>query len=193
METYKLSNGRTLGIDYCDYSDSPREWSNLTKCIFFGNYSHLGDKHDYNADNYNDWDEIEADIIKKENSVMIAKVYAYSHSGLTISLTPFDCRWDSGVLGFIIITKQDLREEYKWKLITQKRLDSVMENITNVMNSEIEILDLYVRGEIYEFTIQDENGDTEDSCGGFYGDDLNTNGILDCLNEEDVKLVLEQI
>ena len=201
METYKLSNGRLLGIDYCDYSDSPREWCNLTKCIFFGNYKHYGDTHNFNFNSdFNSREDFineGSDIIKKHfDAVLVKPVHVYKHSGTSISTNdgyPYNCRWDSGTIGFVIITKQDLREEYKWKLITQKRLDSVMENIDNVMDSEIKTLSDYIEGNVYGFTIQDENGDTEDSCGGFYGSDLNTNGILDYLNEEDVKLVLEQI
>jgi hypothetical protein len=193
METFKLNNGRTLGVEYSEWSSSPREWDNLTKCIFFGSYSHVGDEHNYNSNDYNGWDEMEQDIIKREQPVIIKKVYMYVHSGETISLTPFDCRWDSGVLGFVIITKEDLRTEYNWKVITKKRLDSVLENINNVLEGEIEVLDDYISGNVYEFSIQDENGDTEDSCSGFYGSDIKTNGILDHLSIEDKELVLQQI
>ena len=201
METYNLTNGRTLGIDYCEWAESPREWDNLTKCIFFGNYKHYGDTHNFNFNSEftsrEDFINEGSDIIKKHfDAVLVKAVHVYKHSGTSISTNggyPYDCRWDSGTIGFVIITKQDLREEYKWKVITQKRLDSVMENIDKVMDSEIKTLSDYIEGNVYGFSIQDENGDTEDSCGGFYGSDLNTNGILDYLNEEDVKLVLEQI
>ena len=193
METFKLNNGRTLGVEYSEWASSPREWDNLTKCIFFGTYSHVGDKHDYNSNDYNGWDEMEQDIIKREEPVIIKKVYMYVHSDATISLTPFDCKWDSGVLGFVIITKEDLKREYNWKVITKKRLESVLENINNVLEGEIEVLDDYIRGDVYEFSIQDENGDTEDSCSGFYGSDIKTNGILDHLSKEDTEMVLQQI
>ena len=193
METFKLNNGGTLGVEYSEWAESPREWDNLTKCIFFGTYSHVGDKHNYNSNDYNGWDEMEQDIIKREQPVIIKKVYMYVHSGATISLKPFSCPWDSGVLGFVIITKEDLKREYNWKVITKKRLESVLENINNVLEGEIEVLDDYISGDVYQFSIQDENGDTEDSCGGFYGSDIKTNGILDHLSIEDKELVLQQI
>jgi hypothetical protein len=69
----------------------------------------------------------------------------------------------------------------------------VLENINNVLEGEIEVLDDYISGDVYQFLIQDENGDTEDSCGGFYGSDIKTNGILDHLSIEDKELVLQQI
>ena len=201
METYKLANGRTLGVEYCEWAESPREWDNLTKCIFFGNYKHLGDKHDFDFgiefEDRQDFIDRGADIIKKEfDAVLVKPVHLYQHSGATISTEytyPFTCRWDSGTIGFVVITKQDLRNEYGWKVITQKRLDSVMDTINNVMDSEIDELDKYISGEVYAFSIQDENGDTEDSCGGFYGSDIRKNGILDHLSKEDTEMVLEQL
>ena len=63
METFKLNNGRTLGVEYSEWTESPREWDNLTKCIFFGSYSHVGDKHNYNSNDYNGWDEMEQEAI----------------------------------------------------------------------------------------------------------------------------------
>jgi len=39
-------------------------------------------------------------------------VYAYIHGGITVSTTPFSCRWDSGVLGFIRTTSKESAE--KW-------------------------------------------------------------------------------
>ena len=201
METYKLSNGRTLGIDYCDYSDSPREWSNLTKCIFFGDYKSYGDTHNFNFNSdFNSREDFineGSDIIKKNfDAVLVKAVHIYKHSGTSISTNdgyPYNCRWDSGTIGFVIITKADLRSEYGFKNITKNKLNTIWDKINNVMDSEIDTLSDYIEGNVYQFSIQDENGDTEDSCGGFYGDDLNTNGILDYLNEDDKKLVLEQI
>lgn len=35
------------------------------------------------------------------NHIWIKWVYGYSHGGLALSLTPFSCRWDSGLAGFI--------------------------------------------------------------------------------------------
>ena len=201
METYNLKNGRKLGIEYCEWAESPREWDNLTKCIFFGNYRHLGDKHDFDFDfefdSREDFIDRGADIIKKEfDAVLVKAVHVYQHSGTSISTDysyPYTCSWDSGTIGFVIITKADLRNEYNWKLITQKRLDSVMDTINKVMDSEIDELDKYISGEVYAFSIQDENGDTEDSCSGFYGSDIKTNGILEHLSKEDADMVLEQL
>ena len=201
METYNLKNGRKLVVEHCEWAESPREWDNLTKCIFFGNYKDLGDKHnfDFNTefDSRHDFIDRGEDIIKEKfDAVLVKAVHVYKHSGTSISTNysgEYTCSWDSGTIGFVIITKADLRNEYGWKLITQKRLDSVMDNLNSVMDSEVDTLSDYVGGEVYEFSIEDEQGNQEDSCGGFYGYNLKTNGILDHLSKEDTEMVLEQI
>ena len=201
METYNLKNGRKLVVEHCEWAESPREWDNLTKCIFFGNYKHIGDKHDFDFntefDSRQDFIDRGEDIIKEKfDAVLVKAVHLYEHSGTSISTNysgQYTCRWDSGTIGFAVITKADLRNEYGWKLITQKRLDSVMDNLNSVMDSEIDTLSDYVGGEVYQFSIEDENGNQEDSCGGFYGCDISKNGILEHIDAEDVELVLEQI
>jgi hypothetical protein len=37
------------------------------------------------------------------------------------------------------------------------------------------VFDQYLRGEVYRFTVKDEDGNIIDSCGGYYGDE----GIAD--------------
>ena len=201
MEKFNLKNGRKLIIEQCDFTSSPREWDNLTKCIFFGSHKHLGDNHNFDFDtkfdSRQDFIDSGADIIKKEfDGVLVKAVHLYEHSGTSISTDysyPYDCRWDSGTIGFVVITKTDLRSNYGWKLITQKRLDSVMEDINSVMDAEINTLSDYIGGEVYQFSIEDENGNEEDSCGGFYGSDITKNGILEHIDKEDIEMVLEQI
>jgi len=192
MKKINLTDDRTLIVTYDDCAESPREWDNLTKMLFFGKHKDLGDKHNINADDYNGWNELEEAIKKEYDVVMIKKVYAYIHSGMTISTQPFSCPWDSGVLGFVIITKADLRKEYNWKVLTQKRINEVYNRLDNIMDGEVKVLDYYVSGDVYGFRIEDKNGDIEDSCYGFYGYDIQNNGILDYMTDKDKKLVLEQ-
>lgn len=187
---YELKSGKTLKIMQDELNDNnPQEWDNLSKKIFFGKYSHLGDKHDFNSDDYIGWGEVENALHKEYDIACIQKIYGYSHSGLTISTEPFSCQWDSGVLGFAIITKQDLRANYNIK------------NVTNVfrlqghihIENEIEVLNQYVTGDVYGFQLLDSDGEDIDSCWGFYGSDIETNGILDHLDEETVKEIKELI
>lgn len=187
--TFQLSGGRVLKMVHYNSPESPRCWDNLSKMIFFGGYYHLGDKHDLRSSDYNGWDEMEKAIRREYDCAIVQPIYMYSHSGSTISTSPFSCPWDSGQLGFAIVTREDIRKNWSIKRCTKK----YVEHAQRILEGEVETLDQYVRGDIYGFEIEDENGEHEDSCWGFYGDDIKENGILEHVSEEDKALVLEQL
>lgn len=206
METYKLPNNRILKIVQSETNESPREWDNLSQMIFTGKHSHLGDKHNVSfeggfSDRF-DFIERGAEMVKQQikDVAIIKPVHAYIHSGMTISTSmeyPYNDRWDSGTLGFVIVTKQAIRENWGIKRVTQKYID----HAERILEGEIKILDQYVRGEVYGFEIVKveecdkgcKHEEHEDSCYGFYGDNIEENGILDYLSDEDKEAVLEAI
>lgn len=197
METYQLPNNRTLKVEQDNFGADPREWDNLAQFIFFGNYKHLGDKHDISLGQYNDRFEFidygESDLKKQIKDVVICKaVHLYSHSGETISTSfgyPYNCRWDSGTIGFAIVTKEDIRNNWGVKRVTQKLID----HAERILEAEVETLDQAISGEVYSFIIEDEDGEVEESCGGFYGSDIKENGILENICEEDRKFIEESL
>jgi hypothetical protein len=182
------ANDKTLIIYQDDYAENPRVWDNLSRCIFTGGYGHLGDDHEITfAHNYEDREDFiyrgEADLRRQLKDVVICKpVHLYKHSGESISteLTePYDCRWDSGTIGFVVVTKEDIRKNWGIKRVTQKYIDHAEE----ILEAEIKTLDQYVRGEVYGFMVEDIDGEEIDSCSGFYGDDYKTNGMTDYIND----------
>jgi hypothetical protein len=180
MQTYKLTNGKTLEVTQDEYPNNPRHDDNLSTMIcFHGRYS-LGDKHNYDHKDYSGWAEMEKAIIKNEKPAVILPLYLYDHSGITISTSPFSCRWDSGQIGFVFISKDKVKKEYGVKRVTIKEI----EKVTKVLLAELETYDLYLRGEVYGYTLINENGEIEDSCFGFIGSDIETNGILDNIGEK---------
>lgn len=163
--------------------DSPRNWDNLGKCIFFsGNYD-FGDEHWFDLNDYNDFEELEKDLVKNHDAVVVLPVYIYDHSGITIKTSPFGCSWDSGLLGFIVAFRQDVIKEYDVKTRISAK---VKKTVTKVLESEISILNQFISNDVYSFDLIDlKTGETIDSCGGFYGDSAD-NGIFDHLSIEDV-------
>ena len=125
---------------------------------------------------------------KIEKVAVMLPVYMYDHSGITLATTPFSCRWDSGLVGWIFVTRDTIRKEYAVTNITKKTVDQMRW----YLKGEIELLEAYVTGEVYGFEIEDENGDVEDSCWGFYGDNILLNGILDHLDPNDRKTVRKE-
>ena len=68
---------------------------------------------------FQSWNELENHLIKK-NAFIVLPIYMYDHSGITISVNPFSCPWDSGQIGFIYISKEKARKEYSKKRLTAK-------------------------------------------------------------------------
>lgn len=176
IEKYELLDNHVLEIEQDTNPENPRNWDNVGKMVCFHKSYNIGDKHDYNKDDYQSWDELEAAIREKENVVAILPIFMYDHSGITISTSAFSCKWDSGQIGFIYTTKEGL--EY----IGCKESDA-----EKILENEIEQYDQFVTGDVYGFRIYKvdkcslgHEHETEiESCWGFYGDDIYTNGIMD--------------
>lgn len=92
-------------------------------------------------------------------------VYAYIHSGVTISTSPFSCRYDSGQSGEIFTTKAKIRKWYGVKRITKALQEKALKQLQN----EIESFDKYLSGSVYGFkTFDKATGEEIDSCWGIY-------------------------
>lgn len=179
----KLTNMNTLKIIHDSSAESPREWDNFgTMICFHGRYD-LGDKHNYNADDYSGWEEMEKAIrTDYGKGAVILPLYLYDHSAVSISTSPFSCRWDSGQIGFIAVSKKDILENFGGKIVTQK----TKEKAIKLLDAEVKTYNYYVEGDVYGFEIVDEWDNQVDSCWGFYGLDFLTNGMLDYINSENL-------
>lgn len=195
---YALPNNRTLEVTQEECAESPREWDNLTKLIFVGSHKHLGDSHDISFDcgfdSRQDFIEGGAKIVAKKlkDIAIIKAVHLYEHSGIALSTSmsgQFACRWDSGTCGFAVITKSQIRENFGVKRVTAK----LIAQAEKMLEGEIETLNDYLSGNVYYFNIENEDEEHEDSCGGFYGDDIKINGILDHVSEADRNYILAEL
>jgi len=181
METTTFGD-YTIKIEHDDMNESPREWDNLGRMVCWHSRYNLGDDHGYETPNvfvhilsglypdtstyYLDDEQIDrcwAEVHKKN---VVLPLYLYDHSGITMSTTGFSCPWDSGQVGYIYISLEDIRKEYNWKLVTKARRAQIEKYLTG----EVETYDQYLTGEIYGFTItKGEDEEEVDSCWGFYG------------------------
>jgi len=84
--------------------------------------------------------------------------------------------------GMIFVSRADLEKEG----LTEERA-------LEVLKGEIETLNQYLSGEVYGFRLMANEDDDElddiDSCWGFYGEDIYTNGITDHVDMNEVKRV----
>lgn len=178
VETLQYKN-HIIKISMDEDIESPREYDNLGNMLCYHGRYILGDKSLMNewsetyecsiknlTDYCDGWEEVKEILIKEFKAVITLPLYLYDHSGLTISTGPFSCRWDSGQLGFIYVTAEQIKETYQVKRISKKLLVRAKESL----KAEVKTYDDYLRGECYSYNIEDKVGNHVDSCCGFLGD-----------------------
>lgn len=118
------------------------------------------------------------DKVLDEQVPVMLPLYLYDHGGITMQTTGFSCPWDSGQVGFIYATKEDLRKNYMTKRVTK----SVIERAEKCLKGEVEEYDDFLTGNVWGYSIEifgsetckecgntDNPVDFEDSCWGYYG------------------------
>ena len=116
---------------------------------------------------------------------IILPLHLYDHSGITMNTGGFSCPWDSGQVGYIYCTKE--RAIAEWG-------EDCLDRAEDYLRSEVEVYDQYLRGDVYGFIVEeteDEDNDTAvweqtDSCWGFFGSDVDKNGITNHLVSDDL-------
>lgn len=133
-----------------------------------------------------------AKLIEKAvcNGYVILPLHLYDHSGITMSTGQFRCPWDSGQVGWIVCDDETIQREF----------DGDRDKAEKVLEIEVAIYDDYLTGNVYGFIVEETNEFDEDgepvwdgcneldSCWGFYGDDVHTNGIAENLDADLVDL-----
>ena len=176
VKEYKLSPRRTLEIHTDDDSESPRKWDNNGVIYHWHPRYNLGEEK-LRRDDYASAEAVKKWIEANNDVIAILPVYLYDHSGLTINTTGFSCRWDSGQCGWIVATRESLTKIGH----DVDKLD--VEKVKTWLQGEIETFDQFLRGDVYYFNLTG----TDQSCGGFYGDNPLENGMSDHLSDKQRK------
>lgn len=105
-------------------------------------------------------------VLAAEKNIILP-LNLYDHSGLRMSASSFVGRaqhaeWDSGQVGWIYATPEDIQKEYG------NCSKESMERAVALLKSEVETYDYYLSGQCYGFRLF-ENGEETDSCWGFLG------------------------
>lgn len=200
---YTMTSGKYFAqIVYEECPISPREDDNMGTMVCFHNRYNLGDlgkrgcvgKGDHffwGLDDFQEW----AKANEKEIAVILP-LYLYDHSGISMSTGreyPFNDMWDSGQVGWIFVTKEDLRKQYSSKIVTAK----MKQNALKILKGEVEMYDDYLTGQVYGYQIYrldldddmeledcddpEDYGKMVDSCYGFYGLDYVKSEVKDLL------------
>ena len=140
--------------------ESPREWGHSSKMYCWHKRYNLGD-----VQPKQDPDDVLKDQPKGS---IILPLYLHDHSGLSMSTADFRDPWDSGQVGFIVLTPEGIRKDFACKRISAATRQKALLNL----KSQVEIYSDYLAGNVWSFTIEDDNGEHLDSCCGFYGKDI---------------------
>jgi len=178
MEATKIEYKKhTIQISYDEFSMHPRtDFDNLGSMVMFHNRYNLINEGFYNKNDFNSWEELEKYIIRVEDIAVILPVYMYDHTGVVLNTTGFSCQWDSGQVGFIFISKAKARTEYSWKQITKTR----RERLEKYLIEEVEVYSQYLNGDVYGYTVLNEEGEEIEADGGsYYGYDHEKSGLME--------------
>jgi hypothetical protein len=99
--------------------------------------------------------EIEA-CMPDDKVLAIYPTVKYEHGGVAYHLGTVH-NWDYSNNGFYIITKK-----------SQEELGTEAKDFEKVIKQEIEVFNKWANGDVYGFTLYDEQGELIDSCRGFY-------------------------
>lgn len=190
-------NGLVIELTFDDDEcNNPRDWDNAATMVCGHGRYLLGDKDAKHAvikdiqdskhrkkswEDLTDWDNVaNLDHMARKCGFIVLPLYLYNHSIISMNTTGFGCQWDSGQVGFIYMTQEEVRKEFGVKYITKK----VREMAEKRMRQEVETYDMYIKGDIWYYRIEKEDGEHIDSCGGNFGREY---------TEEEVKAIINNI
>ena len=190
MAETEIYKNHTIKIEYEDNPENPREWDNLCEIHHWHKRCNLGDVRHTNNESV---EEMLAEA-KRQNDIVMA-LHCYEHGNITISLGSFRGRvpqghyeFDSGQVGFVIIRRKKMLEEFNKKTFTAK----LKKRAREIAEAEVEIFNNYLQGNVYGYIIDDDG----DSCWGYYSieDAIDeAKSIIDYIVKQERKNHFEQL
>jgi hypothetical protein len=118
-----------------------------------------------------DYHETKREWAKAGDPVVLElALWLYDHSGITIYVAGSgapgtNCPWDSGQVGWAYMRRSDVLSNFMVKRLSKK----VLQQAEDLMRAEVEEYDQYLRGEVYSYVVEDQDGEQLDSCSGYFG------------------------
>jgi hypothetical protein len=174
-ETYK---GYTIKLIHDHDPESPRNWDNVGKMVCWHRRYNLGDEQPKcSPEEYMENLASNDDELRKK--FIILPLHLYEHGGITMSTGAFSCPWDSGQVGFIYCTLEQALKEWGG---TDEEARS---KATAYMESEVKTYDMYLKGDVVGWSVEDPNEEEIGAVWGYYPDDSKeySNRWVDPINE----------
>lgn len=117
-----------------------------------------------------------------EPHMEIVPLWLMDHSNLSISCgdhNVYSDPWDSGQVGYIIVRKADILEN--WPDLTDD--DAWRKKAREAIDAEVDIYDQYLKGDVWVYKLCEQGEDGQlselDMLGSFFGDDIFESGLAD--------------
>lgn len=148
-------NKYEIFIEQDNEADNPCRACGIGHLATFGKaFSGLGEEG---------WDSPDALYKAVEEAVkqggVALPVYGLIHSGITISTEGFNDPWDSGHIGTIWMTAEEMHKE---GLMDKVQAESALKD-------QIRVLARWCEGDVWQYVIRDANGKVVASTAGYYG------------------------
>lgn len=166
--------GLTIHIHQDEDARNPRkEFDEASHLILFDRYGRPdsnGDEHNFSPGE--SFDDLVKEIEEYEGQPIVwLPVSRYEHSQVAYSTSsgyPFNDPWDAGTVGLVYMTKKECLYEYgkeNAKLLTKQ----IREKAEKLMAGEVEEFSDWANGDVFGYEVLDADGETLDSCWGYYG------------------------
>ena len=117
---------------------NPREEEVLTTIVGWHRKHRISDE----GQDFPDRDAFLASVRPED---IVKPLYMYEHGGVVFATTPFSDRWDSGQVGYVLVTRE------RREAIGLKRSET--EQIERNITTEIKAFESYMNGEIYQIDV----------------------------------------
>lgn len=159
--------GHDIHVSIDEMTFDPSEEERLIKYALYHREYTLADDFGIDIDDYTSWEGVlEAIKEKYADIVWLERVDIFDHSGISLHLSGYsgpDAYWDSGQVGFAFLTRSDILATYNRKKLSKKLLARAIKSA----KIEFKQYDDYVRGEVYQYYVED----IDVGCGGWFGSD----------------------
>ena len=145
-------NDRVYATIEQDEDAQAPDWYESVKIAYRKSSRYVLGNHGVSID---EMQEIEEKV--KSGELVGLPVYAYVHSGVALSTSPFGDPWDSGQSGFVFADPKRMAKEFGEDF-----------DFKEILESAVKDLNTYLQGDVYAITIY-VDGESVECIGGFYG------------------------
>jgi hypothetical protein len=183
-EIYK---GYKIVVEQDEFADDPRNWVNVGTMVMFHKKYNLPNEYKggvWRSDDFNSWEEVEKEIKRQAKGIIILPVYMYDHGGISLKVGSFQgllpqchAEFDSGQVGFIYATAEDIRNRLRVKRITTEKLKKV----ADCLEGEVQTYSEYLSGDVWTSYVYESK--KCEHCGHEEWEEIDGNGDIYGYNE----------